>query len=74
MGYWNGYYNFVDWAYHNNYTKKCNHCGTIFIPNSPNQKYCNREENPACYDDRYFQKLWEKGKHPLQIKSGIDTN
>ena len=46
--------------------KICKHCGGEFWPDSPAQKYCSREENPACDDDRIDAKLWEKGRHPLQ--------
>jgi len=67
MGYWNEYSNFHDWAEAYEYKKKCNHCGEEFIPNSGNQKYCSREENPACDDDRISLRLWKKGKHPLQL-------
>lgn len=68
MGYWNGYRDFNDWAEFNGYTIQCQHCSKEITPNSGNQKYCSdREENPACIDDRYFQKLWDKGEHPLQL-------
>jgi hypothetical protein len=36
-------------------------------PDSPRKKYCTRDENPSCDDDRYFEDLWNKGKHPLQL-------
>jgi hypothetical protein len=36
-------------------------------PTSPRKKYCTREENPACDDDRISIKLWKQGRHPLQI-------
>ena len=64
MGYWNGWSNFKEWVENNEYIKKCKHCDNDFMPNSPNQKYCN---NPECRDDRHFSELWKKGKHPLQI-------
>ena len=49
--------------------KICKHCGSKYWPSSPAQQYCNsREDNPACDDDRINQKLWEKGKHPLQLR------
>lgn len=40
--------------------KICAHCGQPFTPNSPNQKYCSREDNPACADDRWLQGLSRK--------------
>jgi hypothetical protein len=67
MKYWNGWKNFYEWALMNDYTKKCAHCGNSFTPKNGNQKYCNREDNPECQDDRYFQKLWDNNKHPLQL-------
>ena len=45
---------------------KCEHCGEVFDKNSNAQKYCSREDNAECQDDRYYQKLWNSGKHPLQ--------
>lgn len=66
MGYWNGWTNFAEWAEVNDYAKECKHCGSKFYPKSANQKYCSREDDPACDDDRYFEMLWNKGKHPLQ--------
>lgn len=70
MGYWHGYENYADfvwstvpeWDY-----PKCKHCSASFLPKSPNQKYCQRNDNPWCDDDRYFEMLWNKGKHPLQL-------
>jgi len=47
-------------------TKRCLNCGEVYQPTSGNQKYCGREDSPECQDDRYFQKLWDKGRHPLQ--------
>lgn len=67
MGYWNNWSNFAEWCFYNDYTRICAHCGTEFMPVSGNQKYCNREENPACESDRHFKKLWDKKKHPLQL-------
>jgi len=70
MGYWHGYENYADYfgsTHPEMDYPKCVHCNTPFLPNSPRQKYCSREDNPACDDDRYFEKLWEKGKHPLQL-------
>lgn len=37
--------------------KKCAYCGEEFIPTSPAQKYCSRNENPACDDQRFFDSL-----------------
>lgn len=67
MGYWNGWSNYEEW-FGRTYSKGkiCLHCGEEFWPKTGNQKYCRREDNPECCDDRYFAKLWEKGKHPLQ--------
>jgi hypothetical protein len=67
MGYWNGWSNYEDWyaRTHNN-GKLCAHCGSEFWPVNGRQKYCSREENPACHDDRISKKLWDAGKHPLQ--------
>jgi hypothetical protein len=68
MGYWNGWENYGTWyAMNRNEGKKCAHCGGEFWPLSPRQKLCSREDSPACDDDRYFEDLWEKGKHPLQL-------
>lgn len=67
MGYWNGESNFYEWAISYGYTKTCKHCRSIFYPKSGNQKFCSREDSPYCDDDRYYAKLWEKGKHPLQL-------
>ena len=47
--------------------KICKHCKTEFFPEYPQQRYCSREENPACDDDRISLRLWKKGKHPLQL-------
>jgi len=69
MGYFQGYDNYEERCYYYSITKKCIHCGTIFIPKSPNQKYCSRENNPACDDDRISQKLWDNNKHPLQLNT-----
>ena len=66
-GYWNGWSNFAEWAERNEYIRECEYCKTQFIPNGPTQKYCSREDNPACDDDRYFAELWDKGRHPLQL-------
>lgn len=67
MGYWNGWTNFEEWAVWAEYTRQCAHCKNEFHPKSGNQKYCSREDNPSCDDDRYFEALWQKGKHPLQL-------
>jgi hypothetical protein len=68
LGYWNGWENYEDWYWTVNvHGRKCVHCGCEFSPKSGNQKYCTREENPACDDDRYFEMLWNKGRHPLQL-------
>jgi len=72
-GYWNGWSNFKEWAEVTNYTKTCNHCGNMFVPSSANQKHCSREDNPECDDDRLSERLWNKGKHPLQILYKIKT-
>ena len=45
----------------------CKHCKHEFWPEYAAQQYCSREENPACDDDRISKRLWEKGKHPLQL-------
>lgn len=45
--------------------KKCEHCGDGIDVYSNAQKYCQRDDNPECCDDRHFSKLWENGKHPL---------
>lgn len=45
----------------------CLHCGQINDRNSNNQKYCSRSDNPECNDDRHFMKLWQLGKHPIQL-------
>lgn len=37
--------------------KICPWCGMTFTPTSPAQKYCSREENPACEDTRYLDGL-----------------
>lgn len=37
--------------------RKCAYCGQTFIPTSPAQRYCSREENPACDDYRYLDSL-----------------
>lgn len=71
MGYWNGWGNFAEWCWWNDYTRICLHCNNTFMPVSGNQKYCNNENNPACESDRYFQKLWNKGKHPLQLEGKL---
>lgn len=34
--------------------KRCPHCGELFTPKSPEQQFCLREENPACYFERQF--------------------
>lgn len=67
MGYWNGYENYFEFAESKGIMIKCAHCGEIVQPHSPSQKYCQREDNPECDDDRYFKSLWQKGKHPLQL-------
>ena len=54
MGYWNEWSNFKEWAEVNNYTKECEYCGCKFIPNSGNQRFCSREDNPECDDNRIF--------------------
>ena len=81
-GYWNGYDSFADWAETYEYTIICQWCGKKLIPQSGNQKYCIRgqeEDNPnnphgaSCVDDRYFDMLWQKGKHPLQLNKGDIT-
>lgn len=46
--------------------KKCKNCNQEIELRSGNQKYCHRDENPQCDDDRHYQKLWDNGKHPLQ--------
>jgi len=66
MGYWNGWSNFAEWALVNEYTKQCKCCNEKFYPKSPNQKYCSREDSPECDDNRHYQALWDKNKHPLQ--------
>lgn len=40
--------------------KTCAYCGKPFIPNSPTQKYCSREDNPACDDERYLTSMSHK--------------
>ncbi len=37
--------------------RKCAFCRQTFIPTSPAQRYCSREENPACEDERFFSSL-----------------
>ena len=64
MGYFQKKYRSIEEA---GIIKKCLHCGQEFEMRSSNQKYCHRQDNPECDDDRYFKKLWEKGKHPLQL-------
>lgn len=51
--------------------KKCEHCGEHIDIYSNAQKFCSRQDNPACDDDRHFAKLWDKGKHPLQKEYGL---
>lgn len=51
--------------------RKCKHCGELIDIYSNAQKYCSREDSPECNDDRYFSKLWEQGKHPLQKKEHL---
>ena len=68
MGYWNGWSNYAEWyIYNNSEGRKCHHCGSEFLPKTGNQKFCSREDDPSCDDDRYFEKLWQKRKHPLQL-------
>lgn len=73
MGYWNGWENYEEW-YMVSHTegKICEHCGSEFWPKSGRSKYCSRDQNPACDDDRYFEKLWQKNKHPLQLTGIIE--
>ena len=37
--------------------RKCAFCGSVFTPTSPAQRYCSREENPACDDERFLSSL-----------------
>lgn len=75
MGYFRGWSNFEEWYYYSGTNRDgegykkfiCKWCGgEIKQPKSENQKYHSRDEDPACDDDRYFDGLWQKGKHPLQ--------
>jgi len=73
--YFRNWTNFSEWYFYNG--RKifiCKWCGgKILDPQSENQKYHQRDESPECCDDRYFDGLWEKGKHPLQIKKPTGT-
>ena len=71
-GYWNGWSNFEEWAEINRHTIICKHCSNEIYPTSGNQRYCNREQSPSCDDDRFFDKLWDNGKHPLQVQKEIE--
>ncbi len=62
-GYWNGWSSFEEWASREDYTKTCKHCELKFFPKSGNQKFCHEG---WCMNDRYYEKLWNTGKHPLQ--------
>lgn len=42
--------------------RTCAFCGQTFIPTSPAQRCCPREENPACDDERFFSSL-----SPMQL-------
>ena len=67
MGYWNGWSNYEEWYLRTQREGKvCLHCGERFWPKSGRQKYCSREDNPACDDDRISIRLWNAGNHPLQ--------
>lgn len=69
MGYFRGWTNFEEWHYYSGGDKIfiCKWCGhEIKCPTSENQKYHSRDEDASCVDDRYFEGLWQKGKHPLQ--------
>ncbi len=74
MGYWNGWSNWEEWYQINvDVPKICEHCGVGFMPTSPRQRCCTRRsdningDGASCEDDRYFQSLWDKGRHPLQL-------
>lgn len=54
--------------------KKCKHCGEEFEMRSGNQKYCHPQDNPECESDRHFQKLWDKGKHPIQLEENLQQS
>lgn len=69
MGYWNGWANYEEWFIATQLPKICKYCESEFYPKNGNQRVCNRENNPECDDNRYYQKLWNKGKHPLQSHS-----
>jgi len=69
MGYWNGYTNFAEWAEAVGHTIICQYCGREFYPVSGNQKYCHYDpdaDDNWCINDRYLQKIWDEGRHPLQ--------
>lgn len=67
MGYWNGYTNYEEWFAATKGTKICENCNNEFQPKSAKQKYCSREDSPECDDDRFYEDLWNKNKHPLQL-------
>lgn len=61
--------------------RRCANCGEPFVPGSPSQKYCSREDNPACADERWLQGLPRRSfiaRTGLTVKEfirtyGIDT-
>ena len=71
MGYWNGWANYAEWAEFSGKRIVCSNCGNVINPKSPRQKTCARDDSSECDDDVYYQKLWDKGKHPLQLNGFV---
>ena len=71
MGYFHGYAYIQEWAEATELKRCCAHCGGEFIPHGPTSKFCY---DPECESDRYYDKLWEKGNHPLQLDPDVETD
>lgn len=71
MGYFHGHANFQEWAEATELKRVCEHCGDEYTPRGPTSKFCYE---PECESDRYFDKLWAEGKHPLQLDPEADTD
>lgn len=59
-------FNADDYRLNHLHGRICKHCGSEFWPEFPTQRYCSREDNPACDDDRISARLWKQNRHPLQ--------
>lgn len=62
-GYLANYKNYREWFDNQNpiwrghHLHTCKHCGRQFIPNSPNQIYCGKEDKNGCYKERNNKNL-----------------